>query len=64
VHSVNNSVAFGTLAKWSWEWQIPVLIVSSLALIALLALALTRAGVISAEDPLATSSSFTVAPGG
>lgn len=64
VHSVNNSVAFGTLAKWSWEWKIPVLIVSSLAFIALLALLLSRVGVISAEGPLATSSSVTVTPDG
>jgi hypothetical protein len=54
VHSVNNSVAFGTLAKWSWEWQIPVLILASLAVIGVLGLTLTRVGVISAEDRLAT----------
>jgi membrane protease YdiL (CAAX protease family) len=64
VHSVNNSVAFGTLAKWSWGWQIPVLILSSLAVIALLALGLTRVGVISAEDPPATSTPVTVTAGG
>lgn len=54
VHSVNNSVAFGTLAKWSWEWQIPVLILASLAVIGVLGLTLRRVGVISPEDPLAT----------
>jgi membrane protease YdiL (CAAX protease family) len=53
VHSLNNSLAFGSLAKWSWEWQIPLLIVGSLAFIALLALALRRLGVISAEPSLA-----------
>jgi membrane protease YdiL (CAAX protease family) len=54
VHSVNNSVAFGTLAKWSWQWQIPALILASLAVIGMLGLTLTRVGVISAEDSLAT----------
>jgi len=53
VHSVNNSLAFGSLAKWSWDWQIPLLMVGSLAFIALLALALRRLGVISAEPLLA-----------
>jgi uncharacterized protein len=47
LHSVNNSVAFGTLENWSW--QIPVLVVSALAIIALLALVLRRVGVIGAE---------------
>jgi membrane protease YdiL (CAAX protease family) len=64
VHSVNNSVAFGTLAKWSWEWQIPALVLSSLAVIGALALALTRVGVIAAEGPLATPTSVTVTPDG
>lgn len=53
VHSVNNSVAFGSLAKWSWEWQIPVLILASLAVIGMLGLTLSRVGVISPEDSLA-----------
>jgi membrane protease YdiL (CAAX protease family) len=64
VHSVNNSVAFGTLAKWSWEWQIPALALSSLAVIGTLALALTRVGVIAAEGPLATPTSVTVTSDG
>jgi len=54
VHSVNNSLAFGSLAKWSWEWQIPVLILASLAVIGMLGLTLRSVGVISAEDSLAT----------
>jgi uncharacterized protein len=54
VHSVNNSVAFGSLAKWSWEWQIPVLILASLAVIGMLGLTLRSVGVISAEESLAT----------
>lgn len=44
-HSLNNSLAFGSLE--SWGWQIPVLMVAALALIALFALALMRAGVIT-----------------
>jgi membrane protease YdiL (CAAX protease family) len=43
-HSLNNSLAFGSLEDWGW--QIPVLMVSALAIVALLALALIRAGVI------------------
>jgi hypothetical protein len=49
-HSLNNSLAFGALE--SWGWQIPVLMVASLALIALLALALKRAGVITKPPAL------------
>ena len=33
LHSLNNSLAFGSLAKWNWEWQIPLLIAGSLAAI-------------------------------
>jgi uncharacterized protein len=54
VHSLNNSIAFGSLANWSWQWQIPVLVVAALAAIALLVVVLTRVGVISPERPLAT----------
>jgi uncharacterized protein len=45
-HSLNNSLAFGSLEGWGW--QIPVLMVSSLAVIALFAVALRRVGVITA----------------
>jgi membrane protease YdiL (CAAX protease family) len=45
-HSLNNSLAFGALE--SWGWQIPVLMASALAVIALLGLTLRRMGVISA----------------
>jgi membrane protease YdiL (CAAX protease family) len=45
VHSLNNSIAFGGLEKWGW--QIPLLMVGSLALIALLALLARRIGLIS-----------------
>jgi membrane protease YdiL (CAAX protease family) len=48
-HSINNSLAFGSLENWGW--QIPVLMAAALATIALLALALMRAGVISRQPP-------------
>jgi len=44
-HSLNNSLAFGALE--SWGWQIPVLMATSLAAIALVVLALRRAGLIT-----------------
>ena len=40
--ALNNSLAFGSLENWGW--QIPVLMASSLLVLGLLALALTRAG--------------------
>lgn len=48
-HCVNNCIAFGALENWGW--QIPVLMVVSLSLIALIALAAQRIGVI--ESPAA-----------
>jgi uncharacterized protein len=54
LHSLNNSVAFGQLANWNWQWQIPLLAVGSLGVIALLAFVLTRVGVISPQAPLAS----------
>lgn len=45
VHSLNNSIAFGGLEKWGW--QVPLLMVGSLALIGLLALFARRIGLIS-----------------
>lgn len=47
VHSLNNSIAFGGLEKWGW--QIPLLMVGSLALIASIAWFAHRVGLIS--DP-------------
>jgi uncharacterized protein len=61
-HSLNNSLAFGSLEDWGW--QIPVLMLAALALIGLLALALMRAGVISAEASIVAADAFTVTPGG
>jgi uncharacterized protein len=52
-HSLNNSLAFGDLE--SWGWQIPVLAVCALALIALLALALRRGGVITPPPVVAAA---------
>lgn len=53
-HSLNNSIAFGALEGWGW--QTPVLLVSALAVIALLGLTLQRVGVISAPPALVSSS--------
>ncbi len=52
-HSLNNSLAFGALE--GWRWQIPVLMVSALAVIALFGLALWRGGVIT-PPPVAAGS--------
>jgi len=62
VHSLNNSLAFGSLE--SWGWQIPVLMLTALGLIGLLVLALVRAGVISAGTSVAAAGSLAVGPGG
>lgn len=53
-HSLNNSLAFGSLENWGW--QIPVLMIASLVVIWLLARALIRLGVIGSEPPRATAS--------
>ena len=49
VHSLNNSLAFGSLE--SWGWQIPVLMVAALVVIWLLARLLKRVGVITPPPP-------------
>ncbi len=46
-HSLNNSIAYGSLESWAF-WQVIVLIVSSLALIGAIVLAAKRAGLITA----------------
>ena len=52
-HALNNSLAFGSLENWTW-WQIPILMIASLLVLASLALALTRLGVRSRERATAT----------
>jgi membrane protease YdiL (CAAX protease family) len=61
-HSLNNSLAFGSLEGWGW--QIPLLMVASLAVIGLLALAFRRVGLITAEPVSVVAEPATVAPGG
>jgi membrane protease YdiL (CAAX protease family) len=61
-HSLNNSIAFGSLENWGW--QIPVLMVSALALIWLIARTLIRAGVITPETPAAGAGAGAVVHGG
>ncbi|MGH2854533.1 MAG: lysostaphin resistance A-like protein [Solirubrobacteraceae bacterium] len=58
-HSLNNSLAFGALEGWGW--QIPVLAACALATIALLAVTLRHAGVITAPPAPAPPA---VAPNG
>jgi hypothetical protein len=48
-HSLNNSIAYGSLESWSL-WQVIVLIVASLVAIGALVLAAKRVGLISAES--------------
>jgi membrane protease YdiL (CAAX protease family) len=62
VHSLNNSIAFGSLEDW--DWQIPVLMVAALALIWLIARMLIRAGVITPETQAAGADARAVVPGG
>jgi membrane protease YdiL (CAAX protease family) len=52
-HSLNNSLAFGALE--SWGWQIPVLMIAALSLIALLVLTLQGVGVITPPPVQAAS---------
>jgi membrane protease YdiL (CAAX protease family) len=47
-HCVNNSIAFASLESWAW-WKALVLLAAALAVLWLLASALTRLGVISGE---------------
>jgi membrane protease YdiL (CAAX protease family) len=42
LHSLNNSVAFGTAPEVGWGWEVPLLAIGALATIALLALAVRR----------------------
>src|SRR5207245_1111459 len=47
VHALNNSFAFAQLEEWSW-WKYPLIMVAALGVIAVAALLLTRARVLSA----------------
>jgi membrane protease YdiL (CAAX protease family) len=61
-HSLNNSLAFGSLEGWGW--QIPVLMVASLAVIGALAAMFMRLGLITPASPPGAPAPFTVSPGG
>jgi membrane protease YdiL (CAAX protease family) len=61
-HSLNNSLAFGSLEGWGW--QIPVLMLAALGLIGMVAVVLTRVGVITPEPPSGPRERLIVAPGG
>lgn len=65
-HSINNCFAFGELEKWSW--QIPLLLVGSLAGILLVVLIARAVGLIDRADPpagtLAAASAADAAAGG
>ncbi len=61
-HALNNSLAFGLLEDWGW--QIPVLMVVSLALIWLLARVLIAVNVISSEQPTASGHALAVTSDG
>jgi membrane protease YdiL (CAAX protease family) len=54
-HSLNNSLAFGSLESWSF-WQVVALMVASLVAIGALVLAAKRMGVIAAAPPPAPPS--------
>jgi membrane protease YdiL (CAAX protease family) len=49
-HSINNSLAFGTLESWTW-WQVATLMVSALVVLTAFALALRALGVLSDTPP-------------
>jgi membrane protease YdiL (CAAX protease family) len=59
-HSLNNSIAFGSLESWPF-WQVIALMLASLAGIWALALAARRVGLITAELPPAPSSAVPAA---
>jgi uncharacterized protein len=61
-HSLNNSLAFGSLEGWGW--QIPVLMCASLGAIWLLAVALIRRGVIAPEPSGTSADGFAIHGGG
>ena len=60
-HSLNNSIAYGSLESWTF-WQVIVLIVASLVAIGALVLACKRVGLISPEPPLSSGAPAAVIP--
>ena len=62
-HSLNNSIAFGSLEGWRWQ-SVILLLLAAFAAIGLIALGFMRAGVITPETPTAGSDAFDVASGG
>jgi membrane protease YdiL (CAAX protease family) len=62
-HSLNNSIAFGSLEGWRWQ-SVIVLLLAAFAAIGLIALGLMRAGVITPETPSAGPDALGVASGG
>jgi membrane protease YdiL (CAAX protease family) len=61
-HSLNNSLAFGSLEGWGW--QTLALMLAALAIIGLLVLVLMRAGLIATGTPAAATEVSAVTPGG
>jgi hypothetical protein len=51
-HCINNSIAFGSLEEWGL-WQVAVLMVAALAVLAIAAIVLTRLGIASREPAVA-----------
>jgi uncharacterized protein len=49
-HSLNNSIAYGSLESWAF-WQVVVLMAASLVVIGMIVLAAKRVGLISAAPP-------------
>jgi uncharacterized protein len=62
-HSLNNSIAFGSLEGWRWP-SVIVLLLAAYTAIGLIAVGLIRAGVITPERVSAGSDAFGVASGG
>jgi len=59
-HSLNNSIAYGSLESWSF-WQVVVLMGASLVVIGALVLTAKRAGVITAPPAIGSQTSVVIA---
>jgi uncharacterized protein len=59
-HSLNNSIAYGSLESWAF-WQVVLLIGASLVVIGALVLTAKRAGVITAPPAIGSSASAVIA---